>query len=539
MVLGQGLVQRLSTGVAMTQQMQQAIKLLQMSYIELEQEVQKALDDNPILELDDGIEQEVNADEILASVTSPIMDQDSSLKNSSESSSENENREESVLNAETDVSTALTSDEIPSDNDTPLDNTWEIDEGLTPASRTSSSLVTDNDDFEKQGTTVESLQDQLLWQVNLSPFTEVDKAIAIAVIDAINDLGYLTESIEDLAIAAKNIILENMLNKKGIDFSEIDIEYELSKIEDVDLDDVRVVIKRIQHMDPVGVAAKDMQESLKIQLEQLHSDDPYYEKALRAVTEFKDLLERRDYSSLGRKLKVNEEELRKVMQLIMRLDPTPGAKYNNDDSQYVRPDVIVRKVKGEWKVELNPENTPKLRLNEAYSQVLSSCNSTDVQYIKTHTSEAKWFINALETRNQTLSTVASWIVQYQTEFLEHGPLKMKPLILSDIAQEVGLHESTVSRVTTQKFMQTPQGLYELKYFFSSHVGTQSGGECSSTAVQALIKKIISQEDPRKPFSDNTLVELLSKEGINVARRTVTKYREALNIPSSTGRKKLI
>lgn len=543
MALVQGLVQKLSTGVTMTPQMQQAIKLLQMSSIELDQEIQKALEENPLLEVDDSADQQVDSDAELAKVDENLTFSKNELtsRDSSSESPMGSATDESAPGSETDVVAALESAELPDDNDSPLDTSWENtwDEGLTPAHRTTSSLMAD-DDYEYQGATVETLKDHLLWQLNLSPFSKVDEAIAKAVIDAIDDLGYLTETEEDLAIAAKNILLEEQLEEEGVDFANVDIEEELARIDDIDCDDVRVVIKRIQHFEPVGVAARNMQESLKIQLEQLYRDDPEYEKALRTVTEFINLLGKKDYCGLGRKLKVSEDELRNILQLIKSLDPQPGARYKQDDSQYVRPDVLVKKVKGEWKVELNPENLPKLRVNTMYSRSLSSQNSAeDVQYIKSHTSEAKWFINALETRNQTLLKVATWIVKYQQDFLDYGPEKMKPLILSEIAQEVGIHESTVSRVTTQKYMQTPKGLYELKFFFSSHVPTQSGGECSSTAVQAMIRKLIFRENPRKPYSDIALVELLSKEGINVARRTVTKYREALNIPSSTGRKQLV
>ncbi len=541
MALVQGLVQKITTGVTMTPQMQQAIKLLQMSSVELEQEIQKALDENPMLEIDDTFDQPIDSDAELAKMDANLRDIQSEISSDSLSDIVSRNESSNALGAETDVVVALESSVLPDDNNSPLDTSWENtwDEGLTPAHKTPSSLIMD-DDYEYQGATVETLKDHLLWQLNLSPFTKVDEAIAKAVIDAIDDLGYLTESEEDLALAAKNILLETKLNDEGIDFTDVDIDDELSKIDDIDCDEVKVVIKRVQHFEPVGVAARNMQESLRIQLEQLYSDDPAYDKAMRTVTEFIDLLGKKDFTGLGRKLKVGEEELRSIISLIRRLDPQPGAQYNHDDSQYVRPDVLVKKIKDEWKVELNPENTPKLKVNNSYSQVLSSNNSPDdVQYIKSHTSEAKWFINALETRNQTLLKVATWIVKYQQDFLEYGPEKMKPLILSEIAQEVGIHESTVSRVTTQKFMQTPKGLFELKFFFSSHVATQSGGECSSTAVQAMIKKIISSENPRKPYSDITLVELLAKEGINVARRTVTKYREALNIPSSTGRKQLV
>lgn len=525
MALSQGLVQKLSTNLAMTPQLQQAIRLLQLSTVELEQEIQKAVEENPLLEFDDD-NQELAQNNLGKNVQSGD-DYSFTGDNSTDSSDLQVN----------DSLTALESSNLPQENDAPLDTSWENtnwEEGLSSSHRVSSSLM-DDSEFDYQGETVESLKDHLLWQLNLSPFTKTDIAIAKAVIDAIDDNGYLTEDTNSLIIAAKNLLIEQKIEEENLDYDELDLDDELNRI-DIDELDIKVVITRIQHFEPVGVAARNMQESLKIQLEQLHKDDPYYEKALDVITNYIDLLGVKDYRTLQRKAGVNEEDLRSILKLIKSLDPSPGAQYFNDNSQYVKPDVIVRKVKGKWLVDLNPECSFKLRVNQTYADMGSSCSSNDVQYIRSHVNEAKWLIKSLETRNETLLKVAQCIVNYQEDFLEYGPEKMKPLILSVVAQEVGAHESTISRVTTQKYMHTPRGIYELKYFFSSHVGTDMGGECSATAVQAKIKKLISQENPRKPLSDSAIAEILTRDGIIVARRTVAKYREFMNIPTSSQRK---
>lgn len=526
MAFQQGLVQKLSTGLAMTPQLQQAIRLLQLSTVELEQEIQKSVEENPLLEIDEG---EIENKE-----------KDSNTENINSLEKTASTNEEDLSLGLKDSVTALESNDIPSDNDAPLDTTWENtwDEGITPVQRTPSSLVTPDGDFDFQGETEETLKDHLLWQMNLSHFSATDSAIARAVIDAINDNGYLTESIESIIDAAKNVILEDIIVSENLDYDEIDIQKELSKI-DIEEDEVKVVIKRIQRFDPVGVAAFNMQESLKIQLEQLHSDHKYYKKALELIVSHIDLLGSKDFRTLMRKLSIKDDELKSILKLLKQLDPNPGSSYFHDDSQYVKPDVVVKKINNEWIVELNPDSTPRLKVNQTYASLNTNTSSDDSSYIKSRLNEAKWLIKSLETRNETLLKVSRCIVSYQKDFLEHGMEKMRPLILSEVASEVDMHESTISRVTTQKYMHTPRGIYELKFFFSSHVGTDLGGECSSTAVQAKIKKLIASENPRKPLSDNAIAEILTRDGIIVARRTVAKYREAINIPASSLRKQLV
>ncbi len=542
MALSQGLVQKLGTSLTMTPQLQQAIRLLQLSTIELEQEIEKALEENPLLELDDGSPQP----ELQEDLADPLAAKSSGESSGGvESNSEvvNTTAQESLQpSVETDVVSAMESSELPEESESPLDTTWEErwDEGLTSARRVSSSLM-DDDGGEYQAGTQETLKDHLLWQLNLSPFSPTDNAIARAVIDAVNDLGYLTESIPDLIDATQNIILEDRIENEDLDPAQINIEEELAQQEEILPEEVISVIHRVQLFEPVGVATSDLKECLSVQLKHLHHDDPNYEKALELVSNYLDLLGAKDYRTLMRRLSVKDDNLKQILDLIKSTDPNPGLRYYHDESQYVKPDVLVHKVRGEWRVELNPECSPRLRVNNSYASIIASSsdsNSSDKQYVKAHLNEAKWFIRSLETRNDTLLKVAACIVSYQKDFLEYGPEKMKPLILSDIALEVDMHESTVSRVTTQKYMYTPQGMFELKYFFSSSVHTDAGGECSSTAVQAMIKKIVDSENKRKPYSDSAISEMLEKEGVQVARRTVAKYRECLNIPPSSQRKTL-
>jgi RNA polymerase sigma-54 factor len=243
---------------------------------------------------------------------------------------------------------------------------------------------------------------------------------------------------------------------------------------------------------------------------------------------------------LMRVTRLKEDDLREVMRLIHSLNPRPGADVIREEQQYTVPDVSVKKVKGRWMVELNPDAFPKIKINEQYAAMSRNArNSSDSQFIRSHLQEAKWFLKSLESRNETLLKVANCIVQQQQAFFEHGEEAMKPMVLNDVAEMVGMHESTISRVTTQKFMHTPRGIFELKFFFSSHVSTESGGECSSTAIRAFIKKLVAAENPAKPLSDSRMAEILSEQGINVARRTIAKYRESLYIPPSNQRKSLL
>lgn len=481
----------------MTPQLQQAIRLLQLSTIELQQEIQEALDANPLLEGDDDFESSPEEpDQSLANLTREQLD---------DNRKQDDDYNEPV---ERDTSEQMTEQNIQ--EDLPLDNNWD---DLISAAPVSSGNMPD-EDLVYQGETTETLQDYLRWQMQLTPFSETDRAIAEIIIEAIDEAGLLTISCQD--------ILDSL------------------DIPDIEADEVEAVIKRIQLFDPVGVGARSVQECLLVQLRQFSLDTPYLADAKQIISNYTDFLANRDFRSLLRVTKLKEEELKEVMRLIHSLNPRPGADVIKQEQQYVIPDVTVTKVKGRWQVELNPEAMPKVRINQQYAAMSRTAKSTaDTQFIRSHLQEAKWFLKSLESRNDTLLKVANCIVQQQQAFFEHGEEAMKPMVLNDVAEMVGMHESTISRVTTQKYMHTPRGIFELKFFFSSHVSTESGGECSSTAIRAFIKKLVAAENPAKPLSDSKMAEILSEQGINVARRTIAKYREALFIPPSNQRKTLL
>ena len=358
-----------------------------------------------------------------------------------------------------------------------------------------------------------------MWQLQLTPFSPTDEAIAIAIVEAVDDSGILTLSCEE--------ILESF-NQDNDD----DVE--------VELDEIEAVLKRIQLFDPVGIAARSLQECLCIQLNQFDKGTPFIDETKMILTEHIDLLAARDYRTLMKKTKLKEDELKEVMTLIHTLNPKPADTIVREESEYVIPDVSVKKIKGRWVVELNPDSMPKIRVNSQYAAMSRTVKSSgDSQFIRSHLQEAKWFIKSLESRNDTLLKVTNCIVKQQQGFFEHGPEAMKPMVLNDVAEMVEMHESTISRVTTQKYMHTPRGIFELKYFFSSHVSTENGGECSSTAIRALIKKLIAAENSAKPLSDSKIADILAEQGIKVARRTIAKYRESLAIPPSNQRKSLI
>jgi len=478
---------KFSQQLTMTPQLQQAIKLLQLSTLDLQQEIQEALDANPLLEVEDDF-----------SCNTESLDESQDKESASS---------DSISSHE-----ALESENVS--DDLPLDSTWDEYYSASSAPAPMINTVGGDDDTVYQGETTENIQDHLLWQVDLTPFSDTDRAIAFAIIDSIDDSGYLTTTTEEILEAVD--------------------------IEDVELDEVECVLKRIQMFDPVGSGSRNVQECLLIQLRQFDQDTPYLAEAKDIITEYSDLLAAKDYRTLMRKTRLKEQELREVVLLLQTLNPRPGSVIQTEAPSYIIPDVSVVKKNGRWIVELNPDSLPKLNINQQYAALSkNSRNSADSQFVKSHMQEAKWFIKSLESRNDTLLKVANCIVQQQIGFFEHGPEMMKPMVLNDVAEMVDMHESTISRVTTQKYMHTPRGIFELKYFFSSHVATESGGECSSTAIRALIKKLVAAENTVKPLSDNKIAEVLADQGIKVARRTIAKYRESLNIPSSSQRKSLV
>ena len=491
--------------LTMTPQLQQAIRLLQLSSLELQQEIQEALDSNPLLEQDELQNTDTDSDtesldnyETVAESVTP-----ESKNNDDTTYDDQEWTKDEVSTAE-----ALKSETIT--DDLPTDSSWDDYMSAAPASSSSSY---EGEDTVYQGETVDSIQDHLRWQLNFSTFTEQDFAIATSIIDAVDEKGFLTLSAEELVEAVN--------------------------IEDVEIEEIEAVLKRIQLFDPVGVAARGLKECLLVQLKQYADNTPWKHEAINMIDKHIDLMANRDFRALLRKTKLKEPELKEVMALIQELNPNPARVVIKDEIDYVIPDVTVVKKKGRWIVELNPNSMPKLKIHEQYASLSkSSKNSNDAQFVRNHLQEAKWFIKSIESRNDTLLKVAMCIVQQQQGFFEYGPEAMKPMVLNDVAEMVDMHESTISRVTTQKHMHTPRGIFELKYFFSSHVSTENGGECSSTAIRALIKKLVAAENIAKPLSDSKIADVLAEQGIQVARRTIAKYRESLNIPPSNQRKRL-
>jgi len=311
--------------------------------------------------------------------------------------------------------------------------------------------------------------------------------------------------------------------------------------DNIELDEIEAVLHRIQHFDPVGVAARDLRECLLIQLKQYQSNDlENIELVTTLIEHHLDTLAKRDYAQIKRTLKISEEQLTDLVRTIQLLNPRPGSQIQVENTEYIVPDVYTQKVHGRWQLSLNPDNAPRLHVAEHYAQMIKRAdNSADNVYLKNNLQEARWFLKSLQSRNETLLKVSTAIVERQREFLDHGDEAMRPLVLHDIAEEVEMHESTISRVTTRKYIHTPRGIFELKYFFSSHVGTDSGGECSATAIRAIIKKLVAAENPRKPLSDSKIADIIGDQGINVARRTIAKYRETLVIPPSNERKRLV
>ena len=475
----QGLQLRLSQQLAMTPQLQQAIRLLQLSTLELQQELQQALESNPLLEQIDTHE-EIDTRETQDSET-------------------------------LDTADALEQKEMP--EELPLDASWDTISTAGTPSGTSGDYI-DDELPVYQGETTQTLQDYLMWQVELTPFSDTDRAIATSIVDAVDETGYLTVPLED--------ILESMGD------------------EEIDIDEVEAVLKRIQRFDPVGVAAKDLRDCLLIQLSQFDKTTPWLEEARLIISDHLDLLANHDFRTLMRVTRLKEDVLKEAVNLIQSLDPRPGQSIQTGEPEYVIPDVLVRKHNGHWTVELNSDSIPRLQINQHYASMCNNArNDGDSQFIRSNLQDAKWLIKSLESRNDTLLRVSRCIVEQQQAFFEQGEEYMKPMVLADIAQAVEMHESTISRVTTQKYLHSPRGIFELKYFFSSHVNTEGGGEASSTAIRALVKKLIAAENPAKPLSDSKLTSLLSEQGIMVARRTVAKYRESLSIPPSNQRKQLV
>ncbi len=470
----------------MTPQLQQAIRLLQLSSLELQAEIQEALETNPLLEVEEDYDYDENA------------------RNRSDDDQ-----------ASRDIS-QLENQDIP--EDLPVDSKWEDMYDHQPVSSVGSSQMVDSDlERENQDESTDTLQQHLLWQMRLTPFTETEAAIATMIIDSVEDDGYLKTTLEE--------ILESLSEE----------------FEDLELDEIETVLHRIQHFDPVGVAARDLRECLLIQLRVYETSGiPHIDLLRELIDKHLDTLAKRDYAQIKRALKVSDDELTELVRSIQLLNPRPGTQIQTDNTEYIVPDVYARKHNGKWQLSLNPDNAPRLQIAEHYAQLVNRAdNSAENTYLKNNLQEARWFLKSLQSRNETLLKVTEAIVERQKAFLDHGEEAMKPLVLADIAEAVEMHESTISRVTTRKYLHTPRGIFELKYFFSSHVSTEAGGECSATAIRAIIKKLVAAENPRKPLSDSKIAAILGDQGINVARRTIAKYRETLAIAPSNERKRLV
>ncbi|HEY9130240.1 MAG TPA: RNA polymerase factor sigma-54 [Dyella sp.] len=484
-----GLQFRLNQQLTLTPQLQQAIRLLQLSQLELEAELRQIAESNPLLEFSEDSPDGAIGDEnnYEAAETAPAP----APASSSDSDGASSDDAEAV-------------DWSDSPGDEPID--------FSNGSGGSRSNHGDEDGFEPQNAAPETLQEHLLWQLNLAHMTPRQRTIATVLIDAINADGYLGEGLEAVLTALPS-----------------DLKASMEEVESV-----RGIVQRF---DPTGVASLDLRDCLRVQLEQFDPSTPHLELALRIVDAELELLARNDVIKLARRLRVEPEDVAAASVLIRSLDPRPGAAMDPTPVEYVAPDVYARKDGGRWRVSLNPDCQPRLGLNQHYCNLIAQARGEDASWMRGQLQEARWLIKSLESRAETLLKVAEAIVRRQSAFLDYGPEAMHPLVLREVAEEVGMHESTISRVTTRKYIHTPRGTFELKHFFSSGVSTEDGGSASATAIQAMLRKLVDAEDTRKPLSDQAIAEELRRKGIQVARRTVAKYREAMRIPSSSERQR--
>lgn len=459
---------KLSQHLALTPQLQQSIKLLQLSTLELEQELEKYLQENPLLEREDE-------------AYAPVLPQNGAA---------------GPAEAEKPADAAEAEAPAPSGDE----ESW-LGESEGSYASSSGSFDDDDHDFQDVQAATTSLREHLSWQLGLMSLPARDRTLVQCLIDALDDDGYLTQSLEELVESLP---------------PELEIE----------LEELQIALRHLQNFDPTGVGARNAQECLALQLEALPADETQV-LALRIVRNHLDLLAGRDFAKLKKLAECDDDQLRDAQFLIRSLNPRPGAQYAALDARYITPDVVVRKLRGQWVVNINADAYPRLRINSLYAQILSRQRGSG---LAGQLQEARWLIKNVQQRFDTILRVAQAIVDRQRQFFDHGEVAMRPLVLREIADTLGLHESTVSRVTTQKYMATPRGIFELKYFFGSHVATEAGGACSATAIRALIKQLVGAEDAKKPLSDSQIAELLGQQGIVVARRTIAKYRESLNIP---------
>ncbi|WP_303785717.1 RNA polymerase factor sigma-54 [Azovibrio restrictus] len=475
---------KLSQQLALTPQLQQAIKLLQLSTLEMNQEIERYLLENPLLEREDEPDRE----------NAYIGGGDGGESAGRETPAVREDGGEER--------TELSSTELEEDR-------WSQDSGSY--GNPGRDREDDEGDAQDLQAATTSLREHLTWQLGLSQFSDRDRALIRFLIEALDDDGYLSASLEEL-------------------LATIPAEFE------VEQDDLEIALRQLQSLDPTGVAARSPQECLALQLKAL-PQTPTRDLALQVVQAHLELLAARDFNKIKKACACDDAALKAAHTLIVSLDPRPGARFAALDTRYIIPDVIVKRLRGKWTAQINPDAYPKLRINRLYAEILSKQRRGEGG-MSSQLQEARWLIKNVQQRFDTIARVSQAIVDRQRQFFEHGEVAMRPLVLREIADLIGLHESTVSRVTSQKYMATPRGIFELKYFFGSHVSTDTGGACSATAIRALIKQLISAEDGKKPLSDSQISEILGQQGIVVARRTVAKYREALNIPPVNLRKTL-
>jgi RNA polymerase sigma-54 factor len=478
---------KLSQHLTLTPQLQQSIRLLQLSTVELNQELERYLAENPLLE-----RAELAAgEEAAAGNGAPIL---------GETLRQEEAREE--------IQREDSREEPPNFND---EHGFAEDHSPTAGSRANDE---DRDDFTQFAAAEPTLQDHLLQQISFTGLTERDKRITAFIVGHLDEDGYLKQELEELRESA------------------------LAELPDLEIEELSIALRHVQNLEPTGVGARDVAECLELQLKALPPETEHRDAAITLVTKHLDVLAARDFNRLKRLLNCEEDELRDVRALILTLDPKPGRAFGTGDVRYVVPDVVVRKVGGRWSSALNRDAVPRLRINKLYADILQASRENGGKHLSGQLQEARWLIKNVQQRFDTILRVTQAIVDRQKNFFEHGEVAMRPLVLREIADAVGLHESTISRVTTQKYMLTPRGIFELKYFFGSHVSTDTGGACSATAIRALIKQLVAAEDVRKPLSDHRISDILAQQGIQVARRTVAKYREAMHIQPANLRKSI-
>jgi RNA polymerase sigma-54 factor len=462
---------RQSQQLTLTPQLQQSIKLLQLSTVEINQEVERLLDENPLLEREDDAGYTYNA-------------------------------------AEAGTTSAKNNEEAKDDKPQQAGDEWS-----EPSFSAAASPDDEDESYSEIVASSPSLREHLLTQLNLNQLDDRDKKIIGLLIDALDENGYLAQPIEEIV----ELLPEEL---------------------DISLDDLETALVQLQNLGEPGIGARNLGECLALQLKAIPQDTPGRDTALLIVTQHLDKLAARDFNKLKKVLHCDDAALRTAQCLIVQLNPKPGAEFESRTADYVIPDVVVERHQGVWRARLNVEAMPRLRVNQMYASILQQRGEKNAQQLSGQLQEARWFIKNLQQRFDTILRVSQAIVERQRHFFEHGEIAMKPLVLREIAEQLELHESTISRVTTQKFMLTPRGIYELKYFFGSWVPTETGGTCSSTAIRALIKQLVSEEDAKHPLSDSRMAEILAQQGILVARRTVAKYRELLHILPVNLRKSL-